>query len=259
MEKVKGGSPYGAGTYAGDGSRQPSKLELEQAFHQDTHLSNHLKLYEKLSNRVVIFQIRMIQCWPMHCGHDIIKSKKQLRGAGSSFAGSAETIEKFYVAKFFWVHPCQMHIRSTHITRIFEAELRARLPNIRNDQLMDAKHKRFGQWLRKYSTRDRVDWWAVCQTKQRSTIVVRSAIDLAYQEDSSSVPFIVTEQDEVELLHDQGGDMEEVEVQELTHSEVHQFEDEPSEEEDVFEDDEEGNDEDSETDDGFSDTDDEDF
>ncbi|KAA8523785.1 hypothetical protein F0562_010208 [Nyssa sinensis] len=34
MEKVKGGSPYGAGTFAGDGSRQPSELELEQAFHQ---------------------------------------------------------------------------------------------------------------------------------------------------------------------------------------------------------------------------------
>ncbi|KAK9084968.1 hypothetical protein Sjap_025379 [Stephania japonica] len=34
MEQVKGGSPYGAGTYAGDGSRQPSELELKQAFHQ---------------------------------------------------------------------------------------------------------------------------------------------------------------------------------------------------------------------------------
>ena len=53
--------------------------------------------------------------------------------------------------------------------------------------------------------------------------------------------------------------MEEVEIQELTHSEVHQLEDEPSEEEDVVEDDEERNNEDSETDDGFSDMDDEDF
>ncbi|KAL5548178.1 hypothetical protein UlMin_003409 [Ulmus minor] len=34
MEQVKGGSPYGAGTFAGDGSRQPTALELEQAFHQ---------------------------------------------------------------------------------------------------------------------------------------------------------------------------------------------------------------------------------
>ncbi|KAM3700511.1 hypothetical protein ACJW31_05G104100 [Castanea mollissima] len=33
MEKVRGGSPYGAGTYAGDGSRQPSELELDLAFH----------------------------------------------------------------------------------------------------------------------------------------------------------------------------------------------------------------------------------
>ena len=35
MNEVKGGSPYSARTYAGgDGSRQPTKLELEQAFHQ---------------------------------------------------------------------------------------------------------------------------------------------------------------------------------------------------------------------------------
>ncbi|KAK4439269.1 putative NAD(P)H dehydrogenase (quinone) FQR1-like 1 [Sesamum alatum] len=34
MEQVKGGSPYGAGTFAGDGSRQPTDLELGQAFHQ---------------------------------------------------------------------------------------------------------------------------------------------------------------------------------------------------------------------------------
>ncbi|KAK9031343.1 hypothetical protein V6N11_032726 [Hibiscus sabdariffa] len=33
MEQVKGGSPYGVGTYAGDSSRQPSELELAQAFH----------------------------------------------------------------------------------------------------------------------------------------------------------------------------------------------------------------------------------
>ncbi|PWA44658.1 flavodoxin-like quinone reductase 1 [Artemisia annua] len=42
-EKVKGGSPYGAGTYAGDGSRQPSKLELEQAFHQGKHIATITK------------------------------------------------------------------------------------------------------------------------------------------------------------------------------------------------------------------------
>lgn len=43
MENVKGGSPYGAGTYAGDGSRQPSKLELEQAFHQGKYIAGIAK------------------------------------------------------------------------------------------------------------------------------------------------------------------------------------------------------------------------
>lgn len=43
MENVKGGSPYGAGTYAGDGSRQPSALELEQAFHQGKYIATITK------------------------------------------------------------------------------------------------------------------------------------------------------------------------------------------------------------------------
>ncbi|XP_059626502.1 probable NAD(P)H dehydrogenase (quinone) FQR1-like 3 isoform X2 [Cornus florida] len=34
MNEVKGGSAYGAGTYAADGYRQPTELELQQAFHQ---------------------------------------------------------------------------------------------------------------------------------------------------------------------------------------------------------------------------------
>ncbi|KAG6384112.1 hypothetical protein SASPL_156092 [Salvia splendens] len=29
MEQVRSGSPYGAGTYAADGSRQPTELELQ--------------------------------------------------------------------------------------------------------------------------------------------------------------------------------------------------------------------------------------
>nr|XP_043629508.1 NAD(P)H dehydrogenase (quinone) FQR1-like isoform X2 [Erigeron canadensis] len=43
IEKAKGGSPYGAGTYAGDGSRQPSELELKQAFHQGKHIATVTK------------------------------------------------------------------------------------------------------------------------------------------------------------------------------------------------------------------------
>ncbi|KAI5386365.1 hypothetical protein KIW84_072770 [Lathyrus oleraceus] len=43
MENVKGGSPYGAGTYAGDGSRQPTDLELAQAFHQGKYFAGIAK------------------------------------------------------------------------------------------------------------------------------------------------------------------------------------------------------------------------
>ncbi|XP_061368781.1 NAD(P)H dehydrogenase (quinone) FQR1-like isoform X1 [Gastrolobium bilobum] len=43
MENVKGGSPYGAGTYAGDGTRQPTELELAQAFHQGKYFAGIAK------------------------------------------------------------------------------------------------------------------------------------------------------------------------------------------------------------------------
>ncbi|KAI5656898.1 hypothetical protein M9H77_25691 [Catharanthus roseus] len=43
MERIKGGSPYGAGTFAGDGSRQPSDQELEIAFHQGKYIAGIAK------------------------------------------------------------------------------------------------------------------------------------------------------------------------------------------------------------------------
>ncbi|KAG8371492.1 hypothetical protein BUALT_Bualt13G0093300 [Buddleja alternifolia] len=47
MEDVKGGSPYGAGTYAADGSREPTELELQQAFHQGKYIA---QITKKLKN-----------------------------------------------------------------------------------------------------------------------------------------------------------------------------------------------------------------
>jgi NAD(P)H dehydrogenase (quinone) len=44
MDEVKGGSPYGAGTFANiDGSRQPTKLELDVAFHQGKYTATIAK------------------------------------------------------------------------------------------------------------------------------------------------------------------------------------------------------------------------
>lgn len=39
IDEVKGGSPYGAGTFAGDGTRQPTELELQQAFYQGKYIA----------------------------------------------------------------------------------------------------------------------------------------------------------------------------------------------------------------------------
>ncbi|XP_054825065.1 probable NAD(P)H dehydrogenase (quinone) FQR1-like 3 isoform X1 [Prosopis cineraria] len=43
MEEVKGGSSYGAGTFAADGSRQPTQLELQQAFYQGKYIAQIAK------------------------------------------------------------------------------------------------------------------------------------------------------------------------------------------------------------------------
>ncbi|KAL5710356.1 NAD(P)H dehydrogenase (quinone) [Ranunculus cassubicifolius] len=48
MGEVKGGSPYGAGTYAGDGSRETTDLELQQAFYQGEYLA---KIAKKLKGQ----------------------------------------------------------------------------------------------------------------------------------------------------------------------------------------------------------------
>lgn len=43
MEDIKGGSPYGAGTFAGDGSKQPTEVELEQAYYQGQYIATITK------------------------------------------------------------------------------------------------------------------------------------------------------------------------------------------------------------------------
>lgn len=47
MNQVKGGSSYGAGTFAADGSRQPTDLELQQAFYQGKYMAEITKKLKK--------------------------------------------------------------------------------------------------------------------------------------------------------------------------------------------------------------------
>ncbi|CAM0876239.1 unnamed protein product [Alopecurus aequalis] len=43
MEELRGGSPYGAGVFAGDGSRPPSELEIALAEHQGKYMATLVK------------------------------------------------------------------------------------------------------------------------------------------------------------------------------------------------------------------------
>lgn len=46
MESVRGGSPYGAGVFSGDGSREPSERELELAQHQGKYMAMMVKRFQ---------------------------------------------------------------------------------------------------------------------------------------------------------------------------------------------------------------------
>ena len=39
MDDIRGGSPYGAGVFAGDGTREASEVELALAEHQGKHMA----------------------------------------------------------------------------------------------------------------------------------------------------------------------------------------------------------------------------
>ncbi|KAF9612423.1 hypothetical protein IFM89_039456 [Coptis chinensis] len=43
MDSIRGGSPYGAGVYAGDGTREPSEIELALAEHQGKYMASIVK------------------------------------------------------------------------------------------------------------------------------------------------------------------------------------------------------------------------
>ena len=43
MDELRGGSPYGSGTYSGNGSRQPSELEIKIAKSQGESFAKFLK------------------------------------------------------------------------------------------------------------------------------------------------------------------------------------------------------------------------
>ncbi|KAI7745076.1 hypothetical protein M8C21_013548 [Ambrosia artemisiifolia] len=45
MDSIRGGSPYGAGVYSGDGTREPSQRELELAQHQGKYMAMIVKRF----------------------------------------------------------------------------------------------------------------------------------------------------------------------------------------------------------------------
>lgn len=49
MESIRGGSPYGAGVFSGDGTREPSDTELALAEHQGKYMAGIVKRFAKAS------------------------------------------------------------------------------------------------------------------------------------------------------------------------------------------------------------------
>lgn len=59
MEQIKGGSPYGSGTFAGDGSRKPSEIELGQAFHQGKYIATITKKLKATAWFLLVIKCQM--------------------------------------------------------------------------------------------------------------------------------------------------------------------------------------------------------
>uniref|UniRef100_A0A2N9E190 NAD(P)H dehydrogenase (quinone) n=1 Tax=Fagus sylvatica TaxID=28930 RepID=A0A2N9E190_FAGSY len=49
MDSIRGGSPYGAGVFSGDGTREPSETELALAEHQGKYMAGIVKRFAKAS------------------------------------------------------------------------------------------------------------------------------------------------------------------------------------------------------------------
>uniref|UniRef100_A0A7N2RDM1 NAD(P)H dehydrogenase (quinone) n=1 Tax=Quercus lobata TaxID=97700 RepID=A0A7N2RDM1_QUELO len=49
MDSIRGGSPYGAGVFSGDGTREPSDTELALAEHQGKYMAGIVKRFAKVS------------------------------------------------------------------------------------------------------------------------------------------------------------------------------------------------------------------
>lgn len=45
MDTIRGGSPYGAGVFSGDGTREPSETELAVAEHQGKYMALMVKRF----------------------------------------------------------------------------------------------------------------------------------------------------------------------------------------------------------------------
>lgn len=47
MDSIRGGSPYGAGVFSGDGTREPSETELALAEHQGKYMAALVKRFAR--------------------------------------------------------------------------------------------------------------------------------------------------------------------------------------------------------------------
>ncbi|GJR19180.1 transposon-like protein [Tanacetum coccineum] len=148
--------------------------------------------------------------------------------------------DEYDVATFYVLHNCEE-------IQPFLAEMKVERPNITTVELIDMTQQRFGHWFRDYvldSSNSHMfhtkhhslgrktlntdiclvgeegDYYSqltdVIKIPARSTVIAPTQpIESAYQEDGTSLPFIITENNEIEQLHDVEGDVEEVELQHL--------------------------------------------
>lgn len=53
-DSIRGGSPYGAGVFSGDGTREPSETELALAEHQGNYMASIVKRFGHHTTRTLL-------------------------------------------------------------------------------------------------------------------------------------------------------------------------------------------------------------
>ena len=110
MDSIRGGSPYGAGVFAGDGTREPSDIELALAEHQGKYMAGVVKRLAQpwfpIGRVFVTDVLHHLQCiCPVHHFNSLFSTHSLLHNTRIQGV--------FFPLFFYFLHLCSLYIVSS--------------------------------------------------------------------------------------------------------------------------------------------------